>query len=51
MNSLDKKHPPEQTDIVVFVRANHACADQVETACYSSPVFDDVCSTVGTLII
>ena len=35
---------PEQTYIVnhVFVRANHACADQVETVYYSSGVLDDV---------
>ena len=31
----------------VFVRANHACADQVETAYYSSRVFDDVCVYCG----
>ena len=31
----------------VFVRANHACADQVETAYYSSRVFDDVCVHCG----
>ena len=39
----------EQTDIVsrVFVRANHTCADQVETAYYSSGVFDDVCVHCG----
>ena len=40
---------PEQTDIgsCVFVRANHACADQVETVYYSSGVFDDVCVHCG----
>ena len=40
---------PEQTDIGsrVFVRANHACADQVETVYYSSGVFDDVCVHCG----
>ena len=43
----------EQTDIVsrVLVRANHVCADQVETAYYSSGVFEMMCaSTVGILM-
>lgn len=40
---------PEQTNIVsrVFVRANLACTDPVETAYYSSGVFDDVCINCG----
>ena len=40
---------PGQTEIVsrVSVQANLACADQVETAYYSSGVFDDVCVHCG----
>ena len=40
---------PKQTDIFsrVFIRANHACVDQVETAYYSSGVFNDVCIHCG----
>ena len=41
--------PAEQTDIVsrVFIRANLVRTDAVETAYYSSGVFDDVCVHCG----
>ena len=40
---------PEQTNIVgrVFIKANVACTNPVETAYYSSRVFDDVCINCG----
>ena len=46
---LGQEISPEQTNIVsrVFVRANLACTDPVETAYYSSGVFDDVCIHCG----
>ena len=46
---LGQEMSPEQTGIVnrVFIRANLACTDQVETAYYSSGVFDDVCVHCG----
>ena len=46
---LGQEPSPEQTDIVsrVFIRANLACTDAVETAYYSSGVLDDVCVHCG----
>ena len=46
---LRQETPPEHTDIAsrVFLRANIACEDPVETAYYSSGVFDDVCVHCG----
>ena len=46
---LGQEPSPEQTDVVsrVFIRANLACTDAVETAYYSSGVFDDVCIHCG----
>ena len=40
---------PQQTDLTsrMFIRANLVCADKVETAYYSSGVFEDVCIHCG----
>ena len=49
LSELCSPESQEQTTVVsrVFVRANLACTDPVETAYYSSGVFDDVCVYCG----